>query len=81
MLCHCLETLLPVIIKRRLKLPASSRATGLDQIPECLLPTLACSAMLDLSILDICLIVCIFFIGEIVLSRLLFKWHVRDQPF
>jgi len=68
-------------VKRRLKLPVSSRATGLDQIPESLLPTLACSAMLDLSILDFCLIVSIFFVSEIALSRLLFKWHVRDRPF
>ena len=28
-------------LKRRLSLPPSSRATGIDQIPECLLPTLA----------------------------------------
>ena len=28
-------------LKRRLSLPPSSRATGIDQIPECLFPTLA----------------------------------------
>jgi CDP-diglyceride synthetase len=32
--------LLSSFLKRRLDLPPSSRATGIDQIPECLLPTL-----------------------------------------
>ena len=33
--------LLSSFLKRRLSLPPSSRATGIDQIPECLLPTIA----------------------------------------
>jgi len=73
--------LLSSFLKRRLKLPPSSRATGLDQIPECLFPALACRSMLGLTVLDITSVVVIFFVSEMVLSRLLFKWHVRDRPF
>jgi CDP-2,3-bis-(O-geranylgeranyl)-sn-glycerol synthase len=76
-----LGDLVSSFIKRRLGMPASSRATGLDQIPESLLPALACSPMLGLSFVDICVVVAAFFIGEIVLSLMLFKWHLRDRPF
>jgi hypothetical protein len=68
-------------LKRRLKIPPSNRATGLDQIPESLFPALACRSMLSLTMLDITSVLVIFFIGETVLSRLLFKWNVRDRPF
>jgi CDP-diglyceride synthetase len=68
-------------LKRRLKIPPSNGATGLDQIPESLFPALACRSMLSLTMLDITSVVVIFSVGEMVLSRLLFKWHVRDRPF
>ncbi len=67
-------------VKRRLGRPPSSRATGLDQIPEALFPLLACRAALALSALDILAVCAIFFVGEILLSRLLFRFHLRDQP-
>jgi hypothetical protein len=73
--------LLSSFLKRRLKIPPSNRATGLDQIPESLFPALACRSILGLTVLDITSVVVIFFIGETVLSRLLFKWNVRDRPF
>jgi CDP-archaeol synthase len=68
-------------VKRRLNLTPSSRATGLDQIPESLFPLLACRGELSLSILDIGIGVAIFFIGEVVLSLLLYKVHIRDRPY
>ncbi len=68
-------------VKRRLRLPPSSRATGLDQIPESLFPLLACRGALSLSDLDIAISVAIFFVGEIVLSRLLYRAHLRDRPY
>ena len=68
-------------VKRRLALPPSSRATGLDQIPESLFPLLAASALLPLSTLDIVVATLAFFLGEIVLSRLLYKWRIRDRPY
>jgi CDP-diglyceride synthetase len=68
-------------IKRRLGLRPSSRATGLDQIPEALFPLLACRDALSLSLPDIVMTVAIFFIGEILLSRLLYRWRLRDRPY
>jgi CDP-archaeol synthase len=68
-------------IKRRLGLRPSSRATGLDQIPESLFPLLACRDALSLSLTDIVMTVAIFFIGEILLSRLLYRWRLRDRPY
>jgi CDP-2,3-bis-(O-geranylgeranyl)-sn-glycerol synthase len=41
--------LLSSFVKRRLSLPPSSRATGIDQIPECLLPTIAIRSTLGLA--------------------------------
>jgi hypothetical protein len=73
--------LLSSFVKRRLNLAPSSRATGLDQIPESLFPLLACRGTLSLSILDIAIGVAIFFAGEVVLSLLLYKAHIRDRPY
>jgi CDP-2,3-bis-(O-geranylgeranyl)-sn-glycerol synthase len=68
-------------VKRRLNLPPSSQALGLDQVPESLFPMLACRDALSLTIADIALGVGIFFIGELILSRLLFWAHLRDEPY
>jgi CDP-2,3-bis-(O-geranylgeranyl)-sn-glycerol synthase len=68
-------------VKRRLNRPPSSQALGLDQIPESLLPMLACRDALSLTAIDITLGVAIFFAGELVLSRLLFRAHLRDEPY
>jgi CDP-2,3-bis-(O-geranylgeranyl)-sn-glycerol synthase len=67
--------------KRRLGLPSSSRASGLDQIPESLLPLLACRDLLTLTAADIVVCVVIFVIGEVVLSRLLYAFRLRDRPY
>jgi CDP-diglyceride synthetase len=68
-------------IKRRLNFPPSSRALGLDQVPESLFPMLACRDALSLTIADIALGVGIFFIGELILSRLMYLVHLRDRPY
>ncbi len=68
-------------VKRRLGRPPSSRALGLDQVPELLVPLLVCQGPLGLGAIDIVLAVAIFLIGELVLSRLLYRVHLRDQPY
>jgi hypothetical protein len=73
--------LLSSFLKRRFNLPPSSRALGLDQVPESLFPLLACWDVLSLRVADIALTTGIFFAGELVLSRLLYKVHLRDQPY
>ncbi len=67
--------------KRRLGLPPSSPALGLDQIPEALFPLLACRVPLALTTTEIVLVVAIFFAGEVLLSRLLYAFRLRDRPY
>jgi hypothetical protein len=73
--------LLSSFAKRRLNLPPSSRATGLDQIPESLFPLLACREMLSLSAADVATGVAVFFLGAVIFSRLLYRLHMRDRPY
>jgi CDP-2,3-bis-(O-geranylgeranyl)-sn-glycerol synthase len=73
--------LLSSFVKRRMGLPPSSMAIGLDQIPESLIPLAACRLLLPLTVLDIVAGVVLFFVGELVLSRILYKLKLRDQPF
>jgi CDP-2,3-bis-(O-geranylgeranyl)-sn-glycerol synthase len=73
--------LLSSFVKRRLGLASSSRASGLDQVPESLLPALVCRNLLGLTFGDIIVVVALFSVGEVVLARLLFRMHMRDQPY
>ena len=73
--------LLSSFLKRRLALAPSSKATGLDQIPESLFPLLACRSILSLTELDIAVGCAIFFAGEVLLSRLFFWLRLRDRPY
>ena len=68
-------------VKRRLDLPPSSRASGLDQIPEALFPLLGCRELLPLTIADIGAGLALFVVGDVVLSRLLYRVHLRDRPY
>jgi hypothetical protein len=67
--------------KRRLRLPTSSKALVLDQVPEALFPLLLCRRSLSLDVLDILLIVVGFFLGELAISKVLYRFHLRDQPY
>jgi len=67
--------------KRRLGLRAHSQAFGLDQVPESLLPLLVLQQHLGLGYADIAIIVAMFIVLELALSRLLFKLHIRDRPY
>ena len=68
-------------VKRRLGLASSSMAIGLDQIPESLFPLLASRILLPVGWLDILTGVAVFFVGELVLSRILFRLTLRDTPY
>ena len=68
-------------LKRRMRLPVSSRAVGLDQVPESLFPLLACRSALSLTVWEIAVTVLAFFFGEILISKLLYKFRVRDRPY
>lgn len=67
--------------KRRLHLQPSSRATGLDQIPESLLPLIICRAFIGLTWLDVIAGAALFFAGDFVLSRLFYRLGMRRNPY
>jgi len=68
-------------LKRRMRLVPGDRATGLDQIPESLFPLLACRLMLPLTALDIAAVVVAFVLGEVLLSLLFYRLHLRERPY
>jgi len=67
-------------VKRRFGVAPSGRATGIDQIPEALLPLLVVRSALGLSLLQIAAITLAFFALEIPLARLAFRLGLRDRP-
>ena len=73
--------LLSSFVKRRMGLAPSSKATGLDQIPEALLPLMASRLVVAVTFADIVAGTIIFFVGGIILSRILFALRLRDQPY
>lgn len=68
-------------IKRRLARPPSSQALLIDQIPESLFPLLAVAPRLALTAGDIMLLVPAFIVLELGLSRLLFRFNLRERPY
>jgi hypothetical protein len=68
-------------LKRRMGLPASSRAIGLDQIPEALFPLLAAQLLVPITLADIAVGTALFFAGSLIVSRVLFKLKIRDEPY
>jgi CDP-2,3-bis-(O-geranylgeranyl)-sn-glycerol synthase len=72
--------LLSSFVKRRMGLPPSSRATGLDQIPESLFPLAASGMLVPVTLLDVVAGVIVFLVGSLVLSRILFGLRLRDRP-
>jgi len=73
--------LLASFIKRRLAIPSSSMAPGLDQIPESLIPLLGVRGMFDLSWAQIFIMVSIFVVLDYVLSFFLYHLHIRKRPY
>jgi CDP-2,3-bis-(O-geranylgeranyl)-sn-glycerol synthase len=73
--------LLSSFMKRRLGLPPSSKAVGLDQVPESLFPLLACRQAFSLTLLDITAGTALFVVGELLLSPVLFRLRIRDRPY
>ncbi|MFI3155648.1 MAG: CDP-archaeol synthase [Methylococcaceae bacterium] len=73
--------LLASFIKRRTGCVESSRARGLDTVPESLLPILVLKEPLALSLIDIILITAFFFLIEELISPVLYRLHIRNRPY
>ncbi len=73
--------LLASFVKRRLGLPPSSQALGLDQLPESLLPLLVGRQALSLTGVDIVVVLTTFFVGELIFARLFYRLGLRDRPY
>ncbi len=67
--------------KRRLGIAPSGAAPGLDQVPESLLPLWFQRDALGLGWQEVLLLVALFWLLELLLSRLLFRLRIRDRPY
>ncbi len=68
-------------IKRRLKLPPSSMAPMVDQIPESFLPALLMMQVFGLNASSVTVLVVLFIIFELLVSVILYRWGIRQRPY
>jgi hypothetical protein len=68
-------------IKRRLGYAPSSQLIGLDQILEVLLPALIARVWFGLTGWDIAYVVVAFIVIALLLSKLLYRLRLRDEPY
>ncbi len=68
-------------VKRRLGLKPGDKASGLDQIPESLLPLLAVAGPYGLGWLDLALLVAAFTLFDMGVSGPLYRLHLRRRPY
>ena len=73
--------LLASFCKRRLGLPPHARAFGLDQVPEVLLPVLLLKPWLALAWREVAIVVVVFVLLDILLSRVLYHLSIRERPY
>jgi len=67
--------------KRRLGLRLHSQALVLDQLPESLLPLILLRGTLAIGYGDIAVLVVLFVVLELWLSRILYRLRIRDRPY
>ena len=67
--------------KRRMRLAPSSMAPAIDQVPEAVLPLLACQSVLGLTFAGVVATTALFWIGVLGLSRVLYRLGIRERPY
>ncbi|MCH7981973.1 MAG: CDP-archaeol synthase [Proteobacteria bacterium] len=72
-----LGDLLSSFLKRRIRLPSSSRAPVLDQLPEALLPTVILAPYFGLATGDVIVIVVTFLLVAVTVSPMLYNVGIR----
>lgn len=73
--------LISSFLKRRLGIPPSGMALGLDQIPEVLLPLVLVKPCFGLEWPEILKMALLFLVFELLISRILFRLRIRKQPY
>jgi CDP-2,3-bis-(O-geranylgeranyl)-sn-glycerol synthase len=68
-------------IKRRVGIPSGGRALGLDQTLESLFPLLGCKSALGLDFTGVAILVLVFLVLALGLSRLLYRLGIRERPY
>jgi len=68
-------------VKRRLDIPSSGMALGLDQIPEALLPLLWLKAQLHFGYGKVLWLAFAFVVLELAASKVLYRLKIRKQPY
>ena len=66
--------------KRRLGLATSARATGLDQLPEALIPMIFAAVWLDLDMWVVASTALLFMVTNIWISPTLYRLGIRKKP-
>jgi CDP-archaeol synthase len=79
--CAILGDLLSSFIKRRLAMAPSSAALLLDQVPESFFPAFIMMQIFNLDIFSVILLVIIFIMVELIISRVLYLWGIRKRPY
>jgi CDP-archaeol synthase len=79
--CAILGDLLSSFIKRRLAMAPSSTAPLLDQVPESFFPAFIVMQLFNLEIFSVILLVIIFIMVELIISRVLYLWGIRKRPY
>lgn len=72
--------LISSLIKRRMNLPSSSKAFGIDQIPEAILPLVACAFYLEYGVKTVLLVTLSFFLLNVLMSPILYQLGIRKNP-
>ncbi len=68
-------------IKRRIGIPSGGRALGLDQMLESVFPLLGCKAALGLDLTGVAVVVLIFLVLALAISRVLYRLGIRARPY
>jgi hypothetical protein len=68
-------------IKRRLGIPSSGQAFGLDQVPEALVPLLLVQVVVQVPLAVMIGTTLVFFLLEPPLARMTHRLGLRDQPY
>lgn len=67
-------------VKRRRGLAPGAMALGLDQLPEAVLPMLACIPLLGLGLVEAIAVSLAFMLANLLISRLLVRLGFADHP-